>query len=71
MHIKNSNIQGRSPNVKSDFPKYKELLIKERICSQKILSYKRSSYFEKERNWREPLLDPGLSPFDVGSLLAF
>ena len=31
---KNSNIQGRSPNViKSDFPCHKELLLKERILS--------------------------------------
>ena len=30
---KNSNIQERSPNVVSDFPYHKELLLKERICS--------------------------------------
>ena len=43
------HIQGRSPNVVSDFPYHKELLIKERICSlwEQILSFKRSSHFEK------------------------
>ena len=50
---KNSNIQGRSLNViKVIFSYYKELLIKERICSQReqILSFKRSSHFEKGCN---------------------
>ena len=58
---KNSNIQGRSLNViKSDFPYYKELLIKERIRSlwEQILFFKRSFHFEKGHNWRESLLDP-------------
>ena len=43
--IKNSNIQGMSPNVVY----YKELLLKERIRSlwEQILSFKRSSHFEK------------------------
>ena len=55
----NSNFQWRSLNVISDFPYYKELLIKERICSlwEQILSFKRSSHFEKGHNCREPLLD--------------
>ena len=37
---------------KSDFPYHKELLLKERIHSlwEQILSYKRSSYFEKGSN---------------------
>ena len=37
---------------KSDFPYHKELLLKEKICYQRkqILSFKRSSNFEKERN---------------------
>ena len=46
---KNSNIQGRSPNViKVIF--HKELLLKERIRSlwEQILSFKRSSHFEKD-----------------------
>ena len=30
---KNSNIQGRLPNVVSDFQYHKELILKERICS--------------------------------------
>ena len=41
VHNKNSNIQGKSPNVvKSDFPYHKELLLKERIRShlERILS---------------------------------
>ena len=57
---KNSNIQGRSLNViKVSFPYYKELLIKVRIRSlwEQILSFKRSSHFEKGRNCRESLLD--------------
>ena len=71
---KNSHIQGRSPNVeKSDFPYHKELPLKERISSlwkqiqrirslwDQILSFKRSSHFEKGRNWRESLLDPVVS----------
>ena len=46
------HIQGRSPNVVSDFPYHKELLLKERICSlwEQILSFKRSSNFEMGRN---------------------
>ena len=49
-----SNDQGRSP---------KELLLKERIHSlwEQILSFKRSSHFEKGRNWRDSLLDPVVS----------
>ena len=54
MHVrnKNSNIQGRSPYVVSYFPYHKKLLLKARICSlwEQILSFKRSSHFEKERN---------------------
>ena len=48
---------------KSDFPNHKELLLKERIRSlwEQILSFKRSSHFEKGRNWRESLLDPVVS----------
>ena len=49
----NSNIQGMSLYVaKSDFPYYKELLIKERIRSlwEQIPSIKRSSHFEKALN---------------------
>ena len=88
VHNKNSNIQGRSPNVvkvifhtiknsiwlKPDLATAtgwhnkhrlcfnqvdKELLLKERISSlwEQILSLKRSSQFEKGRNWREPLQD--------------
>ena len=42
-----------------------ELLLKERIRSlwEQILSFKRSSYFEKGRNWRELLLVPVVSPW--------
>ena len=45
---------------KSDFSYYKELLIKKRIRSlwEQILSFKRSSHFEKGRNRRESLFDP-------------
>ena len=55
MHNKNSNTQGS----KRDFPNHKELLLKERIHSlwEQILSFKRSSHFEKGRNCREFLLD--------------
>ena len=44
----------------SDFPYYKELLIKKRIHSlwEQILFFMRSSHFEKGRNWRESLFDP-------------
>ena len=47
----------------SDFPNYKELLKKERICSlwEQILSFKRSSHFDKGRNWRESMPDPVVS----------
>ena len=64
VHNKNSNIQERSPNVvKSDIPYHKELLLKERIrfLWGQILSFKRSSHFEKGCNWREALLDPVVS----------
>ena len=49
VHNKNSNIQERSPNLASDFPYHKDLLLKERICTlwEQILSFKRSSHFEK------------------------
>ena len=43
---KNNNTHGRSPNVvKSDFPYYKELFLKEKNHSywKQILSFKRSS----------------------------
>ena len=47
----------------SDFPYFKELLIKERIRSlwEQILSFKRISHFEKGRIWRESLFDPVVS----------
>ena len=40
---------------KSDFPSHKELLFKERFRSlwEQILSFKRSSHFEKGSKWRE------------------
>ena len=49
---KNSNIQGRSLNLISVFPYYKELLIRERIrfLWEQILSFERSSHFKKGRN---------------------
>ena len=45
--------------VKNYFPYHKELFLKERIRSlwKQILSFKRSSRFEKGQNWRESLLD--------------
>ena len=45
------------------FPYLKELILKERIRSlwEQILSFKRSSHFEKGRNCREPLLDTVVS----------
>ena len=45
---------------KSDFLLNQELFLKERIRSlwEQILSFKRSSHFEKRHTWREPLLDP-------------
>ena len=48
---------------KSDFPYQKELLLKERIRSlwEQILPFKRSSHFEKGRNWKVSLLDPVVS----------
>ena len=60
---KNFNIQGRSPNVVKYFPYHKELLLKERIRSlwEQILSFKRSSNFEKGRNGRKSLFDPVVS----------
>ena len=63
MRNRNSNIQGRSLNVISDFPYHKELLIKERIRSlcEQIHSFKRSCHFEKGRNCRESLPDPVVS----------
>ena len=52
---------------KSEFPNHKELLLKERIRSlwEQILSFKRSSNFEKGRNCRESLLDTVVFLFDV------
>ena len=65
VHNKNSNIQGRSPIkcVSSDFPYYKELLIKERIRTllEQILSLKRSSHFEEGPYRWESRLDPVVS----------
>ena len=48
---------------KTDFQYLKELLLKERIRSlwEQIISFKRSSYFEKGRNCRESLLDTVVS----------
>ena len=48
---------------KSDFPYLKELLLKERIRSlwEQILSFKRSSDFEKGSNCKESLLDTVVS----------
>ena len=50
------------------FSCHKELLLKERIGSlwEPILSFKRSSHYEKGHNWRESLPDPVVS-FDVGN----
>ena len=63
--FKNSDIQGRSYTKcgKSDFPKYKELLLKERIrfLWEQIVSFKRSSHFDC-------LIQ--LSPFDVRNLFS-
>ena len=58
MQLCTEHIQGSSPHVESDGPYTKELLLKERIHSlwEQILSFKRSSHFEKGRNWRESLL---------------
>ena len=58
-HVRNKNsyTQGSSPNVvKVIF--FKELLLKERIRPlwEQIVSFKRSSHFEKGRNCRESLL---------------
>ena len=56
---KNSNAQGSSPHVvEVIFPYLKELLLKKRIRSlwEQILSFKRSSNFEKGYNCRELLL---------------
>ena len=57
------HIQGKSPDVVSDFPYHKELVLKERIHSlwEQILSFKRSSNFKKGRNWRESLPVPVVS----------
>ena len=45
------------------FPCHKELLLKERIrfLWEQILSFKRSSHYEKGLTWRESLLDPVVS----------
>ena len=68
MHNKNSNIQGRSHNVVKVIwmSYYKELLLKDRIrfLWEQILSFKRSSHFEKGRKWTESLLTQ-YPPFDV------
>ena len=58
---KNSNNQGRSPNV------VKVILHTIRQCSrsicEQILSFKRCFHFEKGRIWREPLIYPVVSLF--------
>ena len=53
---------------KSDFPYLRELLSKEKIRSlwEQILSFKRSSHFEKGRYCRDSLFDT-VVPFDVRS----
>ena len=56
MRNRNSNIDGRSPNV----VKVIYHTIKNSLC-ERILSFKRSSHFEKGRNLRESLLDPVVS----------
>ena len=58
---RNSNIHGICG--KSDFPCHKELLLKQMILSlcERILSFKRSSHYEKGRNWIESRLDPVVS----------
>ena len=58
---------------KMDFPNHKQLHLAERIRSlwEQILSFKSSFHFERERNRREPLLDPTLSHFDVRNFSAF
>ena len=45
---------------KSDDPCHKELLLKEgiRFLWEKIPTFKKSSQYEKGRNWIESLLDP-------------
>ena len=62
MHNKNSNIQGRSFCDKTDFPDYKELLIKERIRSiwEQILSFKIISHLKSDAI-EKSLLDPVVS----------
>ena len=61
MRNKNSKIQGRSLYVvKVVFHTIRELLLKARIRPfwEHFFFFKRSSYFEKGRDLREPLLDP-------------
>ena len=55
----------------SDLPYHKELLFKERIrfLWEQILSFKRSSHFEKGRNSRESLLVPVVSLCALVSVL--
>ena len=54
------DIQGRSPNVASDCQYRKILLLKEinRSLWEQVLSFKRSSNFEKRRTCKESLLVP-------------
>ena len=61
--IKIVTFKGGHLMCKSDSPYHKELLIKERIRSlwEQFLSFKRSSYLEKERNGRESMFDPVVS----------
>ena len=64
-HMRNKKVTFKGGHLlwQSDFLYHKELLLKERIRSlwEQILCFKRSSYFEKGRNWRESLLDPVVS----------
>ena len=69
-HVRNkdSNIQGRLLNVLCViFPYYKELLLKERICSiwEQSLSFKRSSHFWKGAQLKKIIAWSSESPFDV------
>ena len=60
-HVRNKKYHSREITkcCKSDLPYLKELLLKERIGSlwKQILSFKRSSHFEKGHNCRESFLD--------------
>ena len=61
--IKIEPFKGGHPMCQSDSSYHKELLLKERIRSlwEQILTFKRSSHFEKGRHGRESLLDPVVS----------